>query len=534
MYWIEMRSWVYLFVGAVIAIGLGLFFFKGFVSVPEGQAMILIRKTGKPLAPGQIITDDPSQQGIQLQLYPEGWHFLNPYIWEAVIVPKLEIQEGKLGVKIRLYGEKLPLGQVIAENGQKGILADILRPGRHTLNPYAYRVEIHPKVEINPGHVGVVVRLSGKDPENPNVFITKQGERGTQNQTLEPGHYYVNPYIQNIIPVDVRAHKFDLENEHRINFPSKDGFNISMDGTIEWSIDRERVAEVFAKYVDDRSAVIQNIIEKIILPYARAFSRIEGSKYLAREFIGGDTRQKFQEDFFHGMKKTCDSQGIKIKAALIKNVIPPKGIIDPIKQKEIAIRQREKYLKQMEREKQQKQFAIEKNLQSRAQLQKQAEADVSVNYTNAEREQQVALINAQKQLEYARLRLQAANNQAQIILSRGQAKSQVIRLKNKANAEGLRHSVSAFGSGDVFVRYLYYQKIAPSIQYILSNTDGPFLRIFEELGAKLPASPSPQITQKVDAGSVGSSTSKLTPPHESKSQPAKSDAVGESQKRGEQ
>ena len=47
--------------------------------------------------------------------------------------------------------------------------------------------------------------------------------------------------------------------------------------------------------------------------------------------------------------------------------------------------------------------------------------------------------------------------------------------------EGLKEAASAFGNGQAYVRYLLYQKLAPSFRYILSNTDGPFLNIFKEL-----------------------------------------------------
>lgn len=492
MLWIQYRPWIWIGVAALAFLGVGIFMSKAFISVPEGKAMILLRKTGKDLSSGQLITTDPNQKGIQLEPYPEGWHFLNPYTWEAMIVDKVEIPEGKLGVVLRLFGDALRKGQVIAEKGQKGILAQVLRPGRHTINPYAFKVELHPKFSIPPGHLGVVLRVSGQEPKDPNRFVTQKGERGIQKEALDEGDYYLNPYVYQVIPVDVRAHKFEMHGRQGITFPSQDGFRISMDGTIEWYIDRTRVSEVFVKYVDDKKNVIGNIVEKIILPYARAFSRIEGSKYLARDFIGGKTRQQFQEHFLRGMQQACGSQGIIIRSALVKNVVPPKGITKPIMEREIAIRLREKYKQQMEREKQQKQLSIQKTLQNRAKRENNVQADVAVAVTKAEEKRQVALINAKKKLQYAQLQLQAALNEAKIVLAKGQAKSKVILLKNKANADGLRDAVKAFGSGNAYVRYLFYQKLAGSFQSILSNTQGPFIQVFQNLSKSLKALPSLQ------------------------------------------
>ncbi len=478
--WVQFRVWYYIILFGSLFLGIGIFLSKGFVNVPEGHAMVLIRKTGQDLKSGQIIALNDKQKGIQLEVSPEGWFFLNPYVWDYRIVRKIEIPEGHLGVQIRLFGKPLKPGQVIAGPGQKGILKDILRPGRYMINPYAYRIELHKKILVPPGHLGVVILKSGRKPKNPNVFITQAGERGVQRQTLGPGTYYVNPYIKKIVPVDIRAHKFEMHGEHGIRFPSKDGFQISMDGTIEWYIDRKRVAEVFVKYVDSNN-VIRNIIQKIVLPYARAYGRIEGSKYLARDFIGGKTREAFQSRFLHELQRICGTQGIIIRSALIKNVVPPASIVEPIKNKEIAKRLREKYIQQMKREVQQKRLSIKKALQTRAQLLMKTSADVSVAITNALREKEVAIINARKKLEYAKLRLKAAQNLARIILAKGNATAKVIRFNNKAKAEGIRNAAKAFGSGEAYVRYLFYKKLAPSYKYILSNTNGPFMAVFNEL-----------------------------------------------------
>lgn len=485
MLWVEYRLWVFLIVGGGGFLTVASFIAKSFIDVPEGRAMVLIRKTGTNLPSGHIIATKPGTKGIQLKLYPEGWHFLNPYVWEAKIIRKIEVPEGKVGVVTRLFGTDLPRGQVIAGKGQKGILRKVLRPGRYALNPYAYQVRLYPKISVRPGHLGVVVMVSGNNPKNPNTFVTQPGERGVQAKTLEVGDYYINPFIRRIVPVDVRAHKSELSGRGSISFPSNDGFQITMDATIEWYINRDRVSDVFVKYVDTKNSVISNIIQKIILPYARSFSRLEGSNYLAREFIGGKTRQRFQEAFLKGMQKACAKQGVVIRSALIKNVVPPKAIVDPIKAREITVRKREQYIQQMEREKQQKKLSIEQAMQYRSTTLNQSQADVSVAITQASQIKEVAIINAKKKLRYAKLRLLAAKNLIRILLAQGSAKAKVIELQNKARAAGLRRSVQAFGSGDAFVRYLYYQRLASSFTHVLSNTNGPFLDIFKDVGRQV-------------------------------------------------
>jgi regulator of protease activity HflC (stomatin/prohibitin superfamily) len=458
----------------------GVFVVSGLIVVENRKAAVLIRKTGDDL-PSEGILATPNQKGIQADLLPEGWYWRNPYTWDHTLVDQVEIPPGKVGVQVRTYGEALPEDAVIAEQqSQRGILRDVLRPGRYVVNPYAYRVLQYEAVTIPPGYLGVLTLVSGKDPKNPNEFLVEEGERGIQKHTLSPGTYYENPFIKKITPIDTRSHRFDMTSEKIIRFPSLDGFDISMEGTIEWYIDSTRVAEVFVRYVDTRE-VITCITEDIILPNARAYSRIEGSKHLARDFIGGVTREKFQDEFLAGVKKSCAAQGIIIQSALVRQISPPAEIAQPIKDREIAIRMRDMYEQQKERERQQKLLAMEEKMKERKTLTTLAEADASVAITKADQEKEVAVIAAERELEVAKLQLQAAQNQAEAVVAAGKAKADVILFKNAAEAQGLKNSSAAFGDGHTYVRYLMNQKLAPSITYVLSNTDGPFAEMIRRV-----------------------------------------------------
>lgn len=461
-----------LIVGLLGVLVLLVFIVSGMVVVENRKAAVLIRKTGDDPKSGVILAM-PDQKGIQADLLPEGWYWRNPYTWDHILVDQIEIPPGKVGVQVRTFGEPLPEDAVIAEQGQRGIVRDVLRPGRYVINPYAYRVVLYEAVAIAPGHVGVLTLVSGKDPKNPNEFLVEEGERGTQKHTLGPGTYYENPFIKKIIPIDVRSHRFDMTGDKIIRFPSLDGFDITMEGTIEWFIDPLKAPDVFVKYADQRD-LITCVTESIILPNARAYSRIEGSKHLARDFIGGVTREKFQDEFLGGVKKSCAQQGIMIQSALVRQISPPDAIAKPIKDREIAIRMRDMYEQQKERERQQKLLAMEEKMKDRKTLSTLAEADASVAITKATQEKEVAVIQAERELEVAKLQLQAAQNLAEATVSAGKAKADVIVFKNAAEAQGLKNAAAAFGDGHTYVRYLMNQKLAPSITYVLSNTDGPF------------------------------------------------------------
>ncbi|RME80843.1 MAG: hypothetical protein D6785_09830, partial [Planctomycetota bacterium] len=141
------------------------FILSGIMYVPPKKMAILIRKTGKDLRNGEIIALQPDQKGIVLQPIAEGFHWYNPYTWDWVIRDQIEVPEGKVGVQIRQYGKPLEEWQVIAKEGQKGILPDVLKPGRYLINPYAIKVVLMDAVTVPPGHRGVVWNIAGKIPK---------------------------------------------------------------------------------------------------------------------------------------------------------------------------------------------------------------------------------------------------------------------------------------------------------------------------------------------------------------------------------
>ena len=161
------------FLGVAVAInGLGIFVISGLVVVENRRCAVLIRKTGDDLPNGEILATG-EQKGIHHDALPEGWHWRNPYTWDHVVVDQTEIPPNKVGVQVRTFGKMMNENGVIAEGEERGIIADVLRPGRYVINPYAYRVVLYDAVSIPPGHVGVLTLVSGREPKNPNEFLVE-------------------------------------------------------------------------------------------------------------------------------------------------------------------------------------------------------------------------------------------------------------------------------------------------------------------------------------------------------------------------
>ena len=489
---------------AILIVGLPIFvWFFCRIDVPTEHIAVLVRKTGKDLDPGVEIAPSAEYKGVQQEVLAEGRHFYNPWTWDWMVVPQVNIPEGKLGVRIRLYGEDLPYGEIIASSeDHKGIVPEVIKPARYPLNAfvigelvrardnYAEHIELHDPVTIDPGFKGVVTNLSGPMPEDPNVLLVPVGYRGVQAKTLDPETYYRNPYMERINLIDCRSQRFNLSDGGEMGFPSKDGFWVTLDGIIEFRVKPEEAARVFVTYNDESNdqgadaQVGEEIIKKVILPNARSFCRLRGSNHSGRDFISGETRIAFQKDFRKDLEDKCESQGIEIIQALITRIYPPQKIATPVRARQIAVQKKQQYTREILQQKSEEELAIEQELVKRKQELVEAERKVVLLTTEAKRRQEVAVIEANQRLKVAEFALKAAEDEAAAVLARGKAAAEVIEFQNAAEAAGWKKAVEAFaGDGAEYARYVMLKKLAPAFRRMMINTaDSPIMDIFGQYG----------------------------------------------------
>lgn len=462
-------------IALVVIFVLGLFVWFGCrVEPASGHCAIMIRKDGVDIPANDIIATQAGQKGVQLEPLSEGRYFFNPINWSWIIVPLTHVNEGEVGVMVRQFGKVPPSEKFVVRQseGFRGIVDEPLRPGTYRINPTAYEIEKHPAVKINPGEVGIVTLRFGPDPVEPNTILVKDGERGVQPNPLRPGTYYLNPYIQRVDIVGVQSHKTEFE----ISFLSKDGFRFPVKGAVEWAIDEQRAPEVFVLIGDENE-----IVTKVILRSALSMSRIQGSKYSSADVIAGTVRKAFQDEFNKHITAESGKKGILIKAALISEIEPPEKIAEPIRQREIAIQTREKFLREIERAQSDANVAQQRKMQDQRIRVVAAETVRTNAIQNVTKEQQVQLIGAQRDLEVSKKDLETAEKQAQAVVAVGQGEADVIGYSRAAEAAALRAAVTPFGGGGAYARYMYLSKVAPNIESILSNTDGPLAEPFRDL-----------------------------------------------------
>ena len=460
------------FLAVMAAAGVFVFiwFFCRIEPGPDSIA-VLIKKTGKNLGPGQVIAVEKNQKGIQLNVLAEGRYFKNPYTWSWRIHRILDVPAGKLGVMTRLYGAELPAGQIIAGDNQRGIVQDILRPGKYRINPYAYHVALFDAISISPGSVGVVTTLTGSDvlnnnlsTEDRNTFMVKEGLKGVSGRLLDPGTHYLNPYMYNVVEVNIQSQRFEMSGGDVINFLTLDGFSVTVEGTIEFGIERNEAA-----FLTHRVGDMDDIIKKIILPRARGFSRIEGSKHPAVNFIVGETRQRFQADLENHLRAKSKGWGVDIKSVLVRKIIVPDEIASINRDRELAVQEAAKYDQQIIQAKSKAELTKQEMLAIQSKEKVEADTKRIRAVIDAQQDQAVRLIAAEKELGVARLEYDAALFQAESILLTADGEKDAIKARNTAEATVLQGRVSAMGSGDHFARYTLYEKLGPRIETVLSS-----------------------------------------------------------------
>ena len=490
-------------VGVLLVLGLifaGSFWYWFFwrIEPGPGEIVILIKKSGKDLAPDEIIAPTPSHKGIQLNVLSEGRHFRNPLLWDWERRKIVDIPAGKLGVRTRLYGRDLPPGKVIAQGDDtKGILADVLMPGKHQINPFAYDLQQYDAISIRPGSVGVVTSLIGQDvlsdllPTNVvNSFTVPDQFKGVQQKVLDPGTHYLNPFVVNVVEVNLQSQRFVMGGEDAINFLTNDGFSVTVEGTVEFSLLRDRAALLTHRVGD-----MEDVLNKVILPRARGFSRIEGSKYPATAFIVGETRQKFQDNLEEHLRAKCREWGVDIKSLLIRNIVPPDEIAQIIREREIAVQNALKFEQQILQARSKAELTRQEMLAEQNKEKGEAETAQLRATISAQQQMAVRTTEANRELEVTKLDGDAVKAQVAAQIATAEAERDVIRMGNEAQASVISNRVQAFGNGFNLARHEMFQKLGPRIGSILASDEpggiGDLLRAFNPGAAATPVALPP-------------------------------------------
>jgi len=486
------------------------------IEVPPGKFLVVFHRWGKNLPPDAIVAPDASYKGVLVKVLGPGRHFLNPFLYGHEIHEMVDIPPGKCGILTRKYGtpippERIDAGELLAGEGEKGIVAEPLTAGTHSINPHAYDLLVVDAVEVKAQYVGVKTRKVGKDPgtlpagkRQGSYVVAEEGYRGVQQAHLPPGTYYVNPFVEAITPIEVRSHKVDFDD---ISFPSRDGFTLRPHIQVEYAVIKERAAELLVRITDEgkiyqadqsREDIARNeILQKVVLPHIRGFARLEGSNFNATDFIlvPGETadvvvnaRERFRQALLEAVKPRCEELGIDIRAISVGQMEPPPELAREISDRETALAE------QLRNKEMVKQYTNEQALKAQESqaMQKrervQAETRLAQAETQAKQSVEVEKQKLTALVTVAESQLEAAREQAKAVRSKAEAEAAVIAAQNEAEVAALRTSVDGFGSPELFARNAVLARVAPSLGEIFASDESEFGRLFSSL---LVAPPGP-------------------------------------------
>lgn len=453
--------------------------------VPPGKVAILIRLTGRDLPSGEFIapavaeTETPFR-GVQLDVLPPGYYpqvRSNLYRWE--LVPQVEIPPDRIGVLVRLFGEPLPPGRIFADEDpadeqagiqRKGILSRTLPPGTHFINTRAYDVALAPRVKLGPGEIGIVSRLFGQPPADPNAFVSAAGERGVQPVPLPPGTHYVNPLAELVKPLSRESQRIDLKLPgRRIRSPTLDGFDISLNGTLEWSVPEEKAPALYARFGE-----LDAMMETILLPTTRSVSRQHGLKTAIRDFISGNQRLVFQNQLQNDLTALMAEHGIEIQALTVSGIEPPKQLADIIQARESFGLKREQQLSEIEKSRSGVDLLRASLVKDRptelAKVQKEG-IDARSKLDQKRAWMQIEFESKRKQLEQEK---EKTDLLVESILGAGNARAAELRSAADLEIATLTPTITANGGGMAYVRGRLLENAMTRIDSISTDLEGPF------------------------------------------------------------
>lgn len=459
------------------------------ITIPTGKVGVVTAKVGAELPPGEFLAE-PGQKGIWRQVLGPGQHRLNPHGYQVDIVDAISIPIGYVGVVTSLSGQQTT-SAAFAGPGEKGVRQDILQPGLYYVNPKALQVDL---LEIGLNQVSLLGKTGGevitKAPMTlQNVAMETLQQRALAEQMEKRLDYRAQQQAPAAASVARRAAPAEpakpaapvapaqptpppdvshlLSLNQFVEFPSRDGFEISLDMTVEFEFPPEHIAWIYQSYGD-----LPAVVDKIIMPQILSVSRLKGSAYRARDFIVGEGREKFQNDLTEALARTIKEKRIIVHDALIRHVNVPMQILDPIQQASIAVEQDLTNKEKQNTARKQAELNTELGLVEQRRRQVAQETEKLKAEIQADQDKQVAQIRAEGLRQVADIDQQTALVRADKTRTLGQAQANTLAWVEGEKARGFELKAAAFGDPTAFALWEFAQQLNPDLRVTILHA-GP-------------------------------------------------------------
>lgn len=467
------------------------------VIIKPGKVGIVTSKVGGRLPEGEFIAER-GQKGIWRSVLGPGKYRMNPYGYNIEIVDAISIPIGYAGVITSLSGEQAPSGE-FANDSQKGVRKDVLQPGLYYVNAKEYKVDV---LEIGINQVSLL-------GEGGSKVVTKARQLG-QNQALnvlqanvlekqeqkradyfskrastkpklkfkrgQQVDFAAGQPLADMAPASLEEGEMNLM--ELVSFPSRDGFEISLDMTVEFELDPQDIAGIYRRYGD-----LPQVVDKIIMPQITSISRNKGSEYRAKDFIVGEGREKFQDDLTVSLEQTLGAKSIKVYNALIRHVEVPDEIRAPIQQASVAIEQDLTNKERQNTARKEAELNTELSLINQRGEQVMQETEKIKAEIAADLEKQVAQIQAETLKKAAEIKKLTAAITADKVRVLGQAEASALEKVDGEKANGLQLKTAAFGDPVAYARWRFADTLNPELKLnIIHAGDGTLWTDLEKTG----------------------------------------------------
>ncbi|MFZ4791161.1 MAG: SPFH domain-containing protein [Candidatus Competibacteraceae bacterium] len=472
------------------------------IVIPTGKVGIVTSKVGTELPPGEFLAE-PGQKGIWRHVLGPGKHRLNPYGYQVDIDDAVSIPVGYVGVTTSLSGQQTTPG-AFAGPGEKGVRQDILQPGLYYINPKALQVDL---LEIGVNQVSLLGKTGGEVITKTQMASQNAPMQGLQQRALAeqkekrldylaqqrsqepaaessssglassggslrkaaPSGKPAAPTTAPASPAKPTPPDFSnlLSLNQFVEFPSRDGFEISLDMTVEFEFLPGHIAWIYQSYGD-----LPAVVDKIIMPQILSVSRLKGSAYRAKDFIVGEGREKFQNDLTEALARTIEEKRIVVHDALIRHVNVPMQILDPIQQASIAVEQDLTNKEKQNTARKQAELNTELGLVEQRRRQVAQETEKLKAEIQADQEKQVAQLHAEAVRQAAEIEKQTALVRADKTRTLGQAQATTITLVEGEKARGFELKAAAFGDPAALTLWEFAQNLNPEVRVTILHA-GP-------------------------------------------------------------
>ncbi|MDA0991930.1 MAG: SPFH domain-containing protein [Verrucomicrobia bacterium] len=471
------------------------------ITIPPGKVGMVTSKVGKKLPEGEFLAD-AGEKGIWRRVLGPGKYRLNPYGYQVDISTAISIPIGYAGVVTSLSGQQAEEGE-FAKANEKGVRRDVLQPGLYYVNPMEYKVDV---LEIGVNQVSLLGKLGGAVITKTKIATQNAAMEELQTEVLQQQREKRFDYLkksadlfttrsqQQPRPQQPRGtYQPDTANQREqadmermkqqyllgdsmatmglaqfVEFPSRDGFEISLDMTVEFELEPDRIAWIFRSYGD-----LPAVVDKVIMPQISSISRNKGSEYRAKDFIVGEGREKFQNDLTQALARTLGTKEIIVHNALIRHVVVPMQILDPIQQASKAVEQDLTNKELQNTAKREADLNTEQSMIDQRRQQVLEETEKLKAEIRADQDKQVATIRAEARRMVAEIEKDTAAIKADTVRIMSKAEADATRLVEGEAAAGLQLKARAFGDSQGYALLEFASQLNPKTRInILHAGDG--------------------------------------------------------------